>query len=123
MIRYTKYGKNRYKILFFDEKQNHIRTISENINNKNVIDKMEEFGVQLSKGTFIYKNEKKIHKQWINEDGFLPINQSGYLAVTENVNYGTHRSPNYRIIFIDMMQLDKILKINLFNNILIQHLT
>jgi hypothetical protein len=122
MVKYTKYGNNRYKILFFDERQNHIRTISENINNKNVIDKMDEFGVSMSQWSWINASDRKWHKEHINKEGFYPINEAGYLAVTENVNYGTYRKPNYRIIFVDMIQLDKLLKINLFSDILIQHL-
>lgn len=80
MNKYTKYGKHRYNIFRIDKKGNVIKSFKENISNKNVIDIMHSIGINDCNrhGSDLQKSWAKERKTWLNDEGFLLFNSSGY---------------------------------------------
>lgn len=105
MIKYTKYGKHRYKIYFYDDNFKCVNTITEGINSKNVNDMMIKYVSNSSNVSFGMLQ----YKQILNKYGVLGFTKDGYFT-----NIDGTASANYRLIFVDMAQLDKVKTYTLF---------
>ena len=81
-MKYTKSGKHRYQIFFFNENQRYTHMIDEGIGNKNVIDVLMENDVSILRSK--YDTYKKEEKRDLNRCGFIPYNSAGYLGRMED---------------------------------------